>query len=340
MKKLFFWLIRLAIKGLKPSHAMLTLEQLTKVTNGFRISPVVESLWTSNESDPFKNHIEANHASVCYSSDYGGEHPGAKHYVYSFYFTTFEGLQKLIIETNSLRQLKNYSKAPQVKTQKDTSRKGKLADFLQAALKASGGFVVSLAVPKGMESLFAASNSDLLAVLNKSQLGPCPHSEWNVERAARVTAIPALVLGFILNDTDKVFWMSPKDSIVNKQDARDYTMKMLQSYSNLFGRDKKSIFMGYSLPWSDDKKSIDFSDDFLFLNDLISGAFGHYLDTVGNKLPEEVLLAMKPKHVEILKACNVFPNYLYRLREEDGKVICARYQLQVVEESDLTNEPE
>ena len=270
---------------------------------------------------------------VCFSSDYGGEHDSALYNTYTFMFQSYKDHSNWNQEINKLREAKGYSKAPQYKEIKAETRKGKLADWLETSISFFRGFVASFAVPKYVSSLFAPSVEELhRATMENPRLNDCCLGFKVLEKAYRVTFFSALMVGPLLENGGGYFWMTDRNAIAQDEARFKFTAKLQVHFLNCFFPDLTDIAAYYSGPWSAANDAINFSENFLSLSDLFSGAISDFCDKKGSATsPEALHRELKPKTIELVKGAQNIPVFIYAIDRNDRGFYCARWAFQVEE---------
>ncbi|MGO9570654.1 MAG: hypothetical protein ACLP5H_24250 [Desulfomonilaceae bacterium] len=270
---------------------------------------------------------------VSFSSDYGGEHDSAIYNTYTFMFQSYKSHENWNQEINRLREEKNYATAPQYKEIKAETRKRKLADWLETSITFFRGFVASFAVPKYVPSLFAPSVEELhTRTMENPQLDGCCLSPKVLEKAYRVTFFSSLMLGPLLENGAGYFWMTDRDSIAQDEERFYFTARLQTHFLNSFFSDLVDIRAGYSKPWSATNDSANFSENFLTLSDLFSGALSDFCDKKSSVTsPEDLYSELKPKTIELIKNTRNIPVLIYAIDRNDRGYYCTRWTFEVEE---------
>lgn len=134
------------------------------LVKGTAMEVVVDCVGKTNSRERFKEKMNYNHnKNVCFSSDYGGENNQSSYNTYTFTFFSYSTLQEWRKQVRTLKKAKGYSDdAPQYKTTKAKSRTGKIGDWLATTQSSFDGLIVSFAVDKKIDSMFAPTPEDLL----------------------------------------------------------------------------------------------------------------------------------------------------------------------------------
>lgn len=149
-----------------------------------------------------------------------------------------------------------------------------------------------------------------------------------LEKAYRISNLSSLILTHILEEDGGYYWMTDRDSI-NQHGNWEFTVHLHDLMVREYCSHLKCIKKGYSTPFG---TKDEFSNDFLSLSDLISGALDDYCNriTQGDN-PQQLLANMKPKSIEILKMVNNTPSYMYLVEDTGTGVSCKNIQVIVNE---------
>ena len=293
------------------------------------MSAVLDSVMKTRQSTDFHNFFDFSYnTSICFSSDYGGENDASRYYTYTFTFHSYSSLEMWINTINELRVLKGYAGAAEYKKTKPKNRGGKLRDWFGQSKESFKGIIVSFAVEKTIDSLFAPTIEALFnSVQNQEHLPKCPLSPKVLEKAMRVINFSSLILSQILMEGYKPFWMTDRDSIVQGEERRDYVKNLfgivLQNYCQHLGK----IDTGFATPFNEGNQPNYFSADFLSISDLVSGAIDDYANYWDQGTAEEIFEKMKPKSIEILSHFSELPAFIYVVNGEG----CRRINIKINE---------
>ncbi len=308
-------------------------DRVSKLLEGSCMAAVFDSVMKTRESIDFHNYFDFSHdKSVCFSSDYGGENEKSKYYVYTFTFHSYSSLEKWRNELNNLRLKKGYNKPAEYKKIAPDTRNGKLADWLKTTENDFKGIIVSFAIDKQLDSLFSTTVEELHKIVSmQPHYSGCNLSPKILEKAFRVSNFSSLILSQILGDKYKYWWMTDRDSIAQGNERWMYTVKVHDTILRHYCEHLTDVFKGYSTPFKESSDEDNFSEDFLSLSDLISGAIDDYTNNKNGKSPKELLDSLKPKSVEILTYLEKIPTFIYVVEKEGESVFCNRIIVKVNE---------
>lgn len=305
--------------------------QLSKDT---RFGPIVESVINTSKGINFENYLDFSfNRNIVFSSDYAGEDCISKYYTYTFTLQSFSSLRDWHKNIIKLKAVKGYSGEASYKDTKRKTREGKLRDWLEVTVDCFNGFIFCVAVPVNTESLFAPTMEQLYVEIFKNpDFKDCPFKAKILEKSFRITSFSALILSFIFKNDYGIWWMTDNDSIVQDDEKRDYSSRLLQHSLNLMVPDLKSFNLGYSLPFTEENESDNFSKDFLSLSDLLSGAVNDYCNIYNPNLSlQEIYNRLKPKSLEIIKFAKDIPAFIYLLDENENGILCKRLDIEIRE---------
>jgi hypothetical protein len=265
---------------------------------------------------------------ICFSSDYGGENNESKYNVYTFTFHSYGSLERWLNELNELRRVKGYVQPAEYKKIKPSTREGKLEDWLKTSEQFFKGIIVSFAIDKSFDSLFAPTAEELhKAVLAEPSFADCNLSPKILEKAYRICHFSSLILAQILGDGYRYFWMTDKDSIAQGTDRWEFTRRIHSNALNQYCEHLTDVKKGYSVPFKDGEEPPFFSEDFLSLSDLVSGSIDDFANHFTGKTAAELQTALKPKSPEILSYLKKLPTFIYIL-DIDGTISkCRRVEI-------------
>ena len=294
---------------------------------------VFDSVMKTRQTVDFHEYFDFSYnRTIAFSSDYGGENNQSKYYVYTFTFHSYSSLDNWRKELIKLRQEKGYVKPAEYKKIDPQSRKGKLQDWLKISESNFKGIIVSFAVDKKIDSLFAPSIEEFhTAVIDQFHYNDCNLSPKILEKAFRVSHFSNLILSQILCDKYSYWWMTDKDSIAQDNERWKFTIKVHDNTLRHYCEHLTDVKKGYSTPFKKTDESDNFSEDFLSLSDLISGSIDDFTNHKQGKSPEEHLKALKPKSIEILTYLKKIPTFIYVLDREDEVVSCKRLLINIIE---------
>lgn len=308
-------------------------DRVNKLLDGSFMWTVFDSVMKTRQTIDFHDYFDFSYnKSICFSSDYGGENDQSKYYVYTFTFHSYSSLDNWRKELDNLRQEKGYVKPAEYKKIDPDTRKGKLEDWLKISEKDFKGIIVSFAVDKQIDSLFASSIDELhKAVSAETHYSDCNLSPKILEKAFRISHFSNLILSQILCDKYGYWWMTDRDSIAQGEDRWRFTVKIHDNTLRHYCEHLTDVNKGYSTPFKKADQPDYFSEDFLSLSDLISGSIDDYTNHKNGKTPEEHLKALKPKSIEILTYLKKLPTFIYVLDKDGDGASCKRLLIDIVE---------
>jgi len=308
-------------------------DRVNKLLEGSFMWTVFDSIMKTRQTIDFHDYFDFSYnKNICFSSDYGGENDQSKYYVYTFTFHSYSSLYNWRNELNKLRQEKGYVKPAEYKKIDPDTRKGKLEDWLKVSEKDFKGVIVSFAVDKQIDSLFASSIDELhKAVSAESHYSDCNLSPKILEKAFRISNFSNLILSQVLSDNYGYWWMTDRDSIAQGEDRWKFTVKIHDNTLRHYCEHLTDVTKGYSTPFTESNEPDYFSEDFLSLSDLISGSIDDYTNHKNDNTPEEHLKALKPKSIEILTYLKKLPTFIYVLDKEEDGASCKRLLIDIVE---------
>lgn len=314
-------------------HTDFEKDRVAKLLGNSPMYAVFDSLMKTRASIDFTDFFDFSfNKKICFSSDYGGENDQSKYNVYTFTFHSFSSLQNWKNKLDKIRSEKGYEKTAEYKKIKPKTREGKLKDWLETSKDEFKGIIVSFAVDKNIESLFASSCDELLTQIKaQPHLNDCNLSAKVLEKAFRISNFSGLVLSQLLQDDGGYWWMTDRDSIAQGEDRWNFTAKLHRQTLNHYCEHLTKVKTGYSTPFSNEDEEDYFSDDFLSLSDLISGAIDDYTNHYQGKTPAELLNDLKPKTIEILSYLNKLPTFIYVLESNGTGTQCKRVKIEVNE---------
>ena len=297
------------------------------------MAAVFDSVMKTRQTINFHDYFDFSYnKNICFSSDYGGENDQSTYYVYTFTFHSYSSLDRWRIELDKLRTQKGYAKPAEYKKIDIKTRQGKLHDWLETSTNSFKGIIVSFAVDKNLDSLFAKTINDFHAdIIKQPHYVDCSLSPKILEKSFRISHFSNLILSQILCDSYGFWWMTDKDSIVQGQDRRNFTIKVHNITLKHYCEHLTDIKSGYSIPFKIADEPDYYSEDFLSLSDLISGAIDDYANHFETKTPKELLKILKPKSIEILSYLQKLPTFLYVLSLDGARTKCRRVEIEVVE---------
>jgi hypothetical protein len=308
-------------------------DKVKELLKGTIMNSVVESVMKTRQSTDFHNLFDFTYnKNICFSSDYGGENDQSKYYTYTFTFYSYSSLEKWKNKIDNLRAVKGYEGSAEYKKIKPTTRQGKLENWLKTSEKEFKGIIVSFAVDKNIDSLFAP---DILTLHNtiiaEPHFSDCNLSPKILEKAFRIANFSNLILSQVLCDGYGFWWMTDQDSIAQGEDRWKFTVKIHDTILRQYCEHLTNVIKGYSTPFKQSNETDYFSEDFLSLSDLISGAIDDYCNHFNGKNPKQLLHDLKPKSVEILTYLNKLPTFIYVLDKDEKGCKCRRVILDIVE---------
>ena len=308
-------------------------ERVEKLLHGTYMRAVFDTVMKTRQTIDFHDYFDFSYnKNICFSSDYGGENDQSKYYAYTFTFHSYSSLDAWRAELDKLRHEKGYVKPAEYKKIDPDTRKGKLEDWLKTSETNFKGIIVSFAVDKQIDSLFAPSINDFHnAVSAESHYSDCNLSPKILEKAFRISHFSNLVLSQILCDKYGYWWMTDKDSIAQGEDRWKFTVKIHDNTLRHYCEHLTDVTKGYSTPFKRGAEPDYFSEDFLSLSDLISGSIDDFTNHKNGKTPEELLSVLKPKSLEILTYLKKLPTFIYVLDKDEKGVNCKRVLIDVVE---------
>ena len=271
---------------------------------------------------------------ICYSSDYGGENNQSQYNVYTFTFFSYSSLELWQNELDNLRLQKGYNKPAEYKMIDPNSRKGKLRDWLELSEKYFKGMVVSFAIDKKLDSLFAPTKDILHEQISlQAHFSDCNLSPNVLEKAFRISNFSNLILSQVLGDGYGFWWMSDRDAIANGKERWQFTVKLHGHILRHYCEHLTDVQPGYSLPFTKEERT-HFSEDFLSLSDLFSGAMDDFCNHFQGKTSQELSATLKPKSIEILSYLKKLPTFIYVLDTDGTNSKCRRVVINIVEDDE------
>ena len=323
------------IKTSKMTYKDFEKDRVAKSFNGSLMLPIFDTVMKTLQTTDFHNYFDFSYNNnICFSSDYGGENNESKYYVYTFTFHSYSSLENWRNQLNKLRREKGYVKPAEYKAIDTQTRKGKLEDWLITSESNFKGIIVSFAIEKQIDSLFASSTEEFHRMVNNEPYyNDCNLSPKILEKAFRISHFSNLILSQILCDEYGFWWMTDKDSIAQGKGRWEFTKKVHSTIFRHYCEHLTEVRSGYSIPFNQDNEPDFFSEDFLSLSDLISGSIDDFTNHKIRETPEALLKALKPKSVEILTYLKKLPTFIYVLDKdgERGDVSCKRVLIDIVE---------
>lgn len=308
-------------------------ERVSKLLADTGMLAIYNSIMKTRESHDFHNYFDFSYnKNICFSSDYGGENNNSKYNVYTFTFHSYSSLETWKSELDKLRYEKGYVKPAEYKKIDPASRKGKLKDWLITTEASFKGIIVSFAVDKQIDSLFARSIDDLYnAVIKQPHYKDCNLSPKILEKSFRIANFSSLILSQILGDKYGYWWMTDKDSIAQGQDRWKFSVKVHDQTLRHYCEHLTDVTKGYSVPFKEGDETENFSEDFLSLSDLISGSIDDYTNNMSGKTSQEVLASLKGKSIEIISYLKKIPTFIYVIDKTTNGLSCKRVTFDIVE---------
>ena len=314
-------------------HTDFEKDKVSKLLENSPMYAIFDSVMKTRKYIDFTNYFDFSfNKNICFSSDYGGENDQSKYNVYTFTFHSYSSLNKWKEKLDKLRTVKGYTTAAEYKNIKPKTREGKLRDWFETSKSEFNGIITSFAIDKNIDSIFVASQTELLNQIKaQPHYSDCNLSPKILEKAFRISNFSCLILSQILQDGGGYWWMTDRDSIAQDENKWKFTAKLhwhtLNNYCGHLTKFKK----GYSIPFKKEDKEDYFSDDFLSLSDLISGAIDDYTNHYLGNNPQQLLSLLKPKSVEIIKYLKKLPTFIYTLDLDGPRFKSKRIEIEIIE---------
>ena len=314
-------------------HTDFQKDRVSKLLEKSPMSCIFDTVMKTRKNIDFTENMDFSfNKNICFSSDYGGENDQSKYNVYTFTFFSYSSLTEWKNKIDTLRDEKGYKKSAEYKKTKPSTREGKLRDWLTTSETDFKGIVVSFAVDKSFDSLFAVSKEELHKQIKAQEhFSDCNLSPKILEKAFRICNFSCLILSQLLQDGGGYWWMTDRDSIAQGKERWEFTTKLHSQTLNHYCEHLTDIKNGYSIPFNKDDEENYFSEDFLSLSDLISGAIDDYTNHYEGKTPEDLISILKPKSVEILSFLKKFPTFIYTLESDGTSSFCKQVLIDVKE---------
>lgn len=308
-------------------------QRVSDLLKGSYMWTIFDSVMNTTDTVDFTNFFDFSYnKNICFSSDYSGENNESKNNIYTFSFQSYSSLFNWKNEIDKLKQNKGYIKAAEYKKINRNTRLGKLHDWFETSESFFKGIITSFIIDKNIDSLFDSTILDFHnKVSSHEYYQECNLSPKILEKAFRISHFSSLILSQILGDRYGFFWMTDKDSISQGDERWKFTQKIHSTVFEHYCMHLSEIKMGYSIPFDQDNETDNFSEDFISLSDLISGALDDYANNFFDNNPQELLEKLKPKSIEILTYLEKIPTFIYFLNLEDSVVKCRRIEIQIVE---------
>ena len=309
-------------------------QRVRNLLKGINMLFIFDAVMNTRATVDFTNYFDFSlNKNICFSSDYSGENNESKYYVYTFTFYSYSSLFKWKDEIKKLKKNKGYNiNAAEYKKLKPEKRKGRLRDWLMTSESYFKGIITSFVIDKNIKSLFASTNQDLYnKIISQPYYKECNLSPMILEKAFRISHFSSLILSQLLQDGGGYWWMTDRDSIAQSPERWDFTKKIHSTVFTHYCMHLPEIKKGYSTPFKRDLEIENFSEDFLSLSDLVSGALDDYANKYSNNNPQELLLKLKPKSIEILSYLTKMPTFIYFLDLDDSIIECREIEIKIVE---------
>jgi len=313
---------------------MKTTEQIIKLLGDcIATRTFVDSFMRTNETFPFDQLLDYSYnKNVVISTDFGGEDPSSDYFIYTATFSTYKpAYDWMHLIQEKFKEL-GYNKPPQYKEIPKPAKEGKFVDFIKLSEKYFKGFVISLAVPKNIETIFAHSLENIYnEVKNKSNIPNFSLSPKNTEKALRISLLISITLYTLKFHTQKggYFWISDKDSIAKITEKENHFENTVMIQMNIL----QSLLDGnlpnpisYSLPWKGDEEDLSYT--LIALNDLFSGALADFFTNspYGQSSP---INSAKDKSSSILYYSKEIPKFFYRIIQDGDIFYGSRIEIDV-----------
>lgn len=236
---------------------------------------------------------------VAVMSDFGGEHPAARFYTYSFLFLAYDKVGPFAKKVKELREkhglVAPYSELAYKKL-KSGPRSRALPEYLELVDNFIHGAIITVAIDKRIDTVFAADKRQAHPIIIEHLLS---HSlgTWDghaAEKLLRVCNILAAFTSLLVTDNQKFIWYSDNDLINEDYKERNFAdtqatfLRVLALYT-------EQGFAGGGFGKSFTEKS--HLDDLLSVPDLAAGVIQDLLQEhqVGEQMPrsDEKTVVMK-----------------------------------------------
>ncbi|TGK86200.1 hypothetical protein EHQ19_01410 [Leptospira montravelensis] len=293
----------------------------------------VDSFMKTNEASPFDKLLDYSYNSnVIISTDFGGEDQSSDYFVYTATFSTYKPAYDWMYLIKEKFNELGYKKPPQYKEIEKSARNGKFVDFLKISEKYFKGFVVSLAVPKNIESIFSHSFNNFYDKIKENlYFENFNLSPKNTEKALRISLLISITLYTLKFHTKNggYFWISDKDSIAKitqKENLFENTVRLQTNILETLLDGNLPKHIAYSLPWK--KEEEDLSYTLIALNDLFSGALADF----STNFPIDQTSPINPikeKSSSILYHSKEIPKFFYRIIQDGNYYNGTRIEIDV-----------
>ncbi|TGM13543.1 hypothetical protein EHQ81_11975 [Leptospira selangorensis] len=293
----------------------------------------IDSFLDTNDASPFDQFLDYSYNSnVLISTDFGGEDPSSEYFIYTATFSTYKPSYDWMHAVKVKFKELGYKNPPQYKDIPQSSQSGKYIDFIKFSEKYFKGFVVSLAIPKSIESIFSNSLENTYKEIKfKSKIPNFNLSPKNTEKALRISTLISITLYTLRFHTRKggYFWISDKDSIAKiteNENLFENTVMLQMNILQTLLDGKLPMPIGYSLPWKGEEE--DLSYILIALNDLFSGALADFATNTpyGSKSPTKTV---KDKSSSILYHSKGIPKFFYRIIKDGDTYYGSRIKIDV-----------
>lgn len=298
------------------------------------LESVLDTVQKTAKGVDFKNFLNFSYNdSICFSSDYSGEHLTSEYETYAFAFSTYDIINKWHDNWKELKEKNGYIGPISFKDIPSDVKSKKLDDFLEITKQHFEGFCVTFSIPKSIPSIFAPDIQSLRKVVMANPvLSDCPLGAKVLEKSCRIAAFSALILGFLLEDGGRHFWMTDRDSIMQGPTRASFSAKLQNCFLSEWCHNLNHITPGYSTPWSEDVDSKAFSEDFVSLSDVFAGAINEFCNaTISEKSQESLYEELTLKTRRIIKSWEDIHVFSYVIKKVDTRFQCGHVKVLIDE---------
>ncbi|KDP84725.1 hypothetical protein CF70_018070 [Cupriavidus sp. SK-3] len=225
---------------------------------------------------------------IAVMSDFGGEHPTAHFYTYSFLFVAYDKVGPFAKQVQELREkhdlLAPYSEFAYKKL-KSGPRSRALPEYLRLVDNLIHGAIITVAIEKRIETVFGVKKKQAHPVMVE-QLMTEGLGTWHgpaAEKVFRVCHILAAFMSLLTVDRHRLLWYSDKDTINDEGSNRKFsdTQTIFQRVIPMYMQHGFDV-IGFGKSF-DTKSHL---DDLLSIPDLAAGVVQDLLQA--NRTGEEI----------------------------------------------------